>query len=85
MSKFKRKPAFDGPHLDNGDPCTLASENRHEHWKQHPEGDVADGLVQIWKRFPKDRSRVIGGTVFVIAAVALGTAMLRRATRSVAG
>jgi len=79
VSRFKRKPAFDGPHLENGDPCTMMAENRLEHRKAHPDGDVADGLVQIWKRFPKDRSRVIGGTVFVVAAVGLATVMLRKA------
>lgn len=79
VSRFQRKPAFDGPHLPNGDPCTMAAEDRYAHRKEYPDGNVADGLVQIWKRFPKDRARVIGGSVLVMVAAALGTVMMRKA------
>lgn len=81
VSRYKRPRAFDGPHLDSGDPCTLQAEDRLGHARAHPSGDLIDGIQQIWKRFPKDRARVLGGTVFVVAAVASGAALLGRARR----
>jgi hypothetical protein len=64
------KPDFAGPHLDNGDPCVQESEHRDAHAHDYPRGDVTDGLAQIWKRFPDDFSRVVSGTLFVVAAFA---------------
>jgi len=64
------EPDFAGPHLDNGDACVEESEHREAHLRDHPEGDVADGLHQIWKRFPDDFSRVVSGTLFVVFAFA---------------
>jgi hypothetical protein len=52
-------PLFDGPHECDGSPCVMESENRRSHWHEHPSGDVADGIHQIFYRFRGDRARVI--------------------------
>lgn len=75
----KRKPMFDGPHLDSGDPCTTLAEDRLAHLREHRDGDLADGLVQIWKRFPKDRDRVLWGSLAVVAMAAVAGVLLKRA------
>ena len=51
--------SHDGPHLENGDPCVSTSEQRDVHERDHPDGDVLDGLGQVMYRFPRDRMRVI--------------------------
>lgn len=77
VSRYKSKSSFGGPHLDNGDPCVSRDERRDVHLAQHGDGDLADGLAQIMKRFPKDRSRVIFGTLAVVAAFIAGAWLLR--------
>ena len=68
VSPYAHRPEFEGPHLDNGEPCVSTTEDRHVHQREHPEGDVLDGLHQIWYRFPDDRTRTIYGP----AALLLG-------------
>jgi len=78
-SAYKRTPSFDGPHLDHGDPCTQQSEDRLRHRTRSPGGELADGLLQIWKRFPHDRRRVVYGTLAVLLMVGGSGVLLRRA------
>jgi hypothetical protein len=77
LSAHKRTPAFDGPHLESGEPCTQLAEAREAHLRAHPGGDVLDGLVQIWKRFPRDRLRVLWGSVAAGAMLVAAGVLLR--------
>ena len=75
-------PTHDGPHLDNGQPCTQAVELRHKHRAEHPRGDLRDGIVQIWLRFRDERGRFFGGTLWVLLSAGVaGWFVFREARR----
>jgi hypothetical protein len=82
VSDYKRPPMFEGPHLDNGDPCVHQSEQRDVHIKEHPDGNLIDGLVQIKNRFPNDRLRVFGGTLVTMIGLAVAALLLLRRSRA---
>jgi hypothetical protein len=82
VSSSKSPPRFDGPHLENGDPCVHQSEQRDVHIKEHPNGNLIDGLVQIKSRFPSDRLRVFGGTLVTMIGLAAGALLLLRRSRT---
>ncbi len=66
LNWLAEQPGLDGPRLETGEPCVLASERRGEHVRFEPHGDVQDGIVQIAIRFGDDRARYLGGTVAVL-------------------
>jgi len=74
MEHAPRAPSFDGPHLPTGDPCNPAAEKRSIHDKE----SVPDGIIQIMKRFPKDRLRIFGGSLSVVVAFVAGGLLLWR-------
>ena len=50
-------------------PRVRTAENRAAHAVEAPDGDFADGLAQIWARFPRDRARLIFGSLAVLGPI----------------
>ena len=81
------RSSLDGPHQAfSGDPCVEESEHRGDHRREHPNGDLVDGIHQVLYRFPEDRARVIYLPVvlllgLIVALVLVIAAALRRATK----
>ena len=65
---YRMHSSFGGPHLPSGRACVDESEGRRAHQREHPDGDLGDGIHQILYRFPKDRPRVL----YIPAALLLG-------------
>ncbi|HTJ41226.1 MAG TPA: hypothetical protein VL463_03995 [Kofleriaceae bacterium] len=75
VSSYKHRPMFGGPHLANGEPCVSTTENRDVHKREHPDGDVLDGLHQILYRFPDDMGRAILGPAALVLLLVLAIAI----------
>jgi hypothetical protein len=76
LSPLEHPITHGGPHLDNGDPCIHDDEHREVHQHEHPDGDLGDGLAQIWTRFPDDRTWLFGGTLASLLALVGGSLVL---------
>lgn len=81
ISDFKSAPYFDGPHLEDGSPCSLAAERRDQHAMLEPDGDVVDGVQQVVDRFREDRVLVLVVAPASLAALLLAGALILAATR----
>jgi hypothetical protein len=76
------RSSFGGPHQGfSGEPCVEESEHRTDHRREHPEGDLLDGIHQVSYRFLGDRARVIYLPVVLLLGLVVAFVLVIAAAR----